>query len=155
MQQIVRCILRKTLFVLDLPSKLFESSFTFLSYPPRTSTIMFVCWTLKPSFLSISSLLTVLHFSVLRVSVSRKLGHAISITLITFSLLSVTTRSGLLLSSSGRLSLETVQSHSEPEPDSAVRNLNTFCAAVWMETVLAVFETITKLSCKCGRNEAH
>ena len=62
----VCCILLKTLFVLDLPSKLFKSFFTFLSYPPRSSTTMFVCWTLKPSFLSISSLLTVLYFSVLR-----------------------------------------------------------------------------------------
>ena len=53
--RLVHCILLKTLFVLDLPSKLFKSSFTFLSYPPRTSTTMFVCWTLKPSFLSISS----------------------------------------------------------------------------------------------------
>ena len=114
--RMVRCILLKTLFVLDLPSKLFKSSFTFLSYPPRTSTIMFVCWTLKPSFLSITSLLTVLYFSVLRVSVSRlflQFGDAISgTTLITFSLLSVTTRSGLLPSSSRRLSMETVQSHS-------------------------------------------
>ena len=60
--RMVLCILLKTLFVLDLPSKLFKPSFTLLSYPPRTSTTMFVCWTLKPSFLSISSLLTVLYF---------------------------------------------------------------------------------------------